>query len=167
MRFDRHQVSPHQQPPDESRGEYELGACSSASFQKAPSVTRGSGRQLAGGCTGGATLCQERVNAPDISSVGEQGGGGTPQAASKVGPRKFPVWLHKEAPATGGGMQKQPALAAAASARVLCPMGWRWPRRPATASRDALMSRTKSRANTGRLQISGAPGHAYITFSIS
>lgn len=166
MRFDRHQVSPHQQPPDESRGEYEPGACSSASFQKAPSVTRGSGRQLAGGCTGGATLCQERANAPDISSVGEQGDGGTPQAASKVGPRKFPVWLHKEAPATGGGMQKQPALVAA-SARVLCPMGWRWPRRPATASRDALMSRTKSQANTGRLQISGAPGHAYITFSIS
>lgn len=70
--------SPLNQPSSAAsgRGEQELGACSSASFQKAPSVTRGGRRQLAGTRSGGAAVSQARAKAPDVGSAGERGDGG-------------------------------------------------------------------------------------------
>lgn len=46
----------------------ELVPVAQQSSQRARSVTRGSGRQLAEGGTGGATLSQEQADAPDSSS---------------------------------------------------------------------------------------------------
>lgn len=62
-------------------------------------------------------MSQERANAPAVSPGGERRDGGAPSA---VGPKKFPVQLHKEALVEGCERQPVPA---AGSGRVLSPPG--------------------------------------------
>lgn len=95
---------------------------------------RGSRCQLAGR----AAVSQKRANAPAARPGGERGDGGAP---AEVGPKKFPMQLHKEA--LGEGCEGNRPRVRGADGCV-APRGWRWPRRPATASGDAPVCQMKS-----------------------